>query len=245
MDHGYLSEIFASFQGEGSHVGERQLFVRMAICNLRCRYCDTPDSLVRTSHCMIHCAGQEPRRVPNPISSRELVGYTSAFLESEGPIDAIAVTGGEPLVQADFLADFLSDACFPVPVLLETNGVLPEKLAVVLPWIGIISMDIKPPSNTGESAFWNEHEEFLRVARGKELYVKVLVDRTTSDADIARAAALVATHGDAPMYLQPIMDPAHRPEIDGPTLTRLFAVARQHHARVRVLPQTHKLLGIQ
>ena len=49
MRPGYLSEIFVSFQGEGAHVGYRHLFVRLAGCNLRCRYCDTPDSRERTT----------------------------------------------------------------------------------------------------------------------------------------------------------------------------------------------------
>ena len=44
---GFISEVFLSFQGEGIHVGRLQLFVRLAGCGLRCRYCDTVDA--RTS----------------------------------------------------------------------------------------------------------------------------------------------------------------------------------------------------
>ena len=37
----HLVEVFSSFQGEGLYVGQRQLFIRFAGCNLRCRFCDT------------------------------------------------------------------------------------------------------------------------------------------------------------------------------------------------------------
>ncbi|MBI4518230.1 MAG: 7-carboxy-7-deazaguanine synthase QueE [Deltaproteobacteria bacterium] len=245
MDQGYLSEIFVSFQGEGARVGERHLFVRMAGCNLRCRYCDTPGSLVRGPFLTVQREGSPPSLLTNPIGSTELVRCTAALMKEEGPLDAVALTGGEPLVQADFLADFLAAARFLIPVLLETNGVLPEQLTAVLPWVDIVSMDIKPASNTGERPFWDEHDEFLRRAGYKEVYVKVLVDRHTSDADICQAAELLAAHGPVPLYLQPIMDTAGQATIDPVALRRLFLVARRIHGPVRVLPQTHKIIGIQ
>jgi len=36
-----ITEIFSSFQGEGPHIGERQVFVRFSHCHLHCAYCDT------------------------------------------------------------------------------------------------------------------------------------------------------------------------------------------------------------
>ena len=37
-----LIEVFSSIQGEGLLVGCRQIFLRFALCNLDCDYCDTP-----------------------------------------------------------------------------------------------------------------------------------------------------------------------------------------------------------
>ncbi|HVO22412.1 MAG TPA: 7-carboxy-7-deazaguanine synthase QueE [Candidatus Margulisiibacteriota bacterium] len=245
MRPGYLSEIFVSFQGEGAHVGRRHLFVRLAGCNLRCRYCDTPDSLERTANYAVYGdRGVEKR--PNPASAADAVALLTGILDRQAPIDALALTGGEPLVQAEFLADLLHAGQFPIPILLESNGVLPQKLRHVLPMVSIISMDIKPPSNTGEGPFWEEHAEFLRLCRGKDVYVKLLVDETTSAEDVELAAALVAEAPQpVPTFMQPIVDQGGLPTISAERLTHLYRVARQRLDAVRVLPQTHKLLGIR
>ncbi|HEX7459911.1 MAG TPA: hypothetical protein VF279_04720, partial [Acidimicrobiales bacterium] len=44
-----VSEIFSAIQGEAALVGERQVFVRLAGCNIRCTYCDQPEALERTA----------------------------------------------------------------------------------------------------------------------------------------------------------------------------------------------------
>jgi 7-carboxy-7-deazaguanine synthase len=243
---GYLSEIFVSFQGEGAHVGRRHLFVRLAGCNMRCSYCDTPDSLERTAAYWIHRAGGPPERGENPVPAADLRRLIAPLLAHDGPIEAVAVTGGEPLTQAEFVAAFLNAERLPVPVLLETNGVLPQRLRVVLPVVDIISMDIKLPSNTHEGPYWAEHAEFLDLARTKDLYVKILVDQSTTDADVEQAATMVARiEPMIPTFLQPIVDPLGHALIEGGRLTRLYTLARRHLPSVRVLPQTHKLLGIQ
>ena len=47
VGHAFISEMFSGIQGEGPYVGVRQVFVRLAGCDLRCHWCDTPASLVR------------------------------------------------------------------------------------------------------------------------------------------------------------------------------------------------------
>ena len=193
MKPGYLSEIFASFQGEGAHVGRLHLFVRLAGCNIRCRYCDTPDSLERTATYAVSAADDDIEVRGNPVDAEELSGLVGRLLASAAPIDAIALTGGEPLTQSEFLAAFLEAGRFTVPILLETNGLLPRRLRDVMAWVDIISMDIKLPSNSGEGAWWEAHAEFVEQARTKDLYVKVPVDEGTADAEVDRAARLLAT----------------------------------------------------
>ena len=73
-----VHEIYASVQGESSFVGLPCTFVRLTGCNLRCRWCDTPDAF----------GGGE--RMP-------LDAVRDAALALGTPL--IEVTGGEPLLQ--------------------------------------------------------------------------------------------------------------------------------------------------
>ena len=245
MRPGYLSEIFVSFQGEGAHVGRRHLFIRLAGCNLRCRYCDTPDSLERTLAYTVY-GDAEPVSFRNPVDAGALSDLVRLMIKRHGPLDALAVTGGEPLTQSEFLAAFLAAGRFAIPVLLETNGVLPRRLPEVLPLIDIISMDLKLPSNTGESAFWDEHAAFLELARTKDLYVKIVVDEHTSDTDIEQAVILLSTvRPMVPIFLQPMTDTDGHVVIGVDQLTHFYSLMRARVPTLRVLPQTHKLLGIR
>lgn len=245
MLKGYVSEIFSSFQGEGLFAGRRHLFLRMAGCNLRCRYCDTPDSLERIPRCTVHGLDGSERSVPNPLDARAVGSLLDPFLSSPG-LHALAITGGEPLVQSRFLAELLASARLPLPVLLETNGTYPQRLPDVLPFVDIVSMDLKLPSNSDEPAFWEKHRRFLAASAGKTVYVKVPVDETTSEQELAKAAKLVAgaDHRVA-FFLQPIFSPESEMEISAARLERFYDIASVHLGDVRVLPQLHRVLGVR
>jgi organic radical activating enzyme len=244
---GNVSEIFVSFQGEGSHAGRRHLFVRLGGCPLRCRYCDTPESLVPVATCRVLGPDGVERR-PNPLSTAELDEAVTRLATAAPPLHAIAVTGGEPLAQADFLAAWLAARRTSLPVLLETAGILPVRLGRVLPWVAIVSLDVKCPSNTGERARWEEHEACLAAAigGGREVYVKMPVDETTAPDEIERGARLVARAAPgAALFLTPLTEPdTDRLAVSAATLDRWHALASRVHPDVRVLPQLHKMLGI-
>jgi 7-carboxy-7-deazaguanine synthase len=245
--NGNVSEMFVSFQGEGSHAGRRQLFVRLGGCPLRCRYCDTPESLVPVDQCRVLGPDGE-HRLQNPLDVATLAAEVGRLVASAPPLHAVAVTGGEPLAQVDFLDAWLADSRPPLPVLLETAGIFPAKLARLLPHVAIVSLDFKCPSNTGERARWDEHAACLAaaVAAGRDVYVKMPVDAATSPDEVEQGARLVA-EADArvPLFLTPLTEPATpRFTIDAHGLERLQAVASRHVADVRVLPQLHKVLGL-
>jgi len=242
---GYISEIFSSFQGEGLFAGRRHVFLRLAGCNLRCGYCDTPDSLERTATCTVHDGDGGERSLANPLCPDRVRSLLAPFLSAPG-VHALAITGGEPLLQAGFLAAMLAEARPTVAVLLETNGTYPERLQTVLPFVDIVSMDVKLPSNSGEPASWKAHREFLAASRGKTLYVKVPVDESTLEPEVDTAARLVREEApDAPFFLQPILSPTAQVCISAARLGRFYDLASMHLADVRVLPQAHRFLGIR
>jgi 7-carboxy-7-deazaguanine synthase len=244
VNRGYLSEIFVSFQGEGVHAGRRQLFIRLGGCNLRCRYCDTPDSLERKARWRLVRSRDDVFEEANPVSVEGVLSRVRALLESERPVDGVALTGGEPLLQAEFLALLLSGDTLPHPRLLETNGMLPDRLEVVLPGVDVVSMDIKIPSNSGEPGFWAAHARFLALARGR-VYVKILIDPGTALIEVEEAARLVRARApETPVFLQPITTPKGVVPLSHRALVDAFEVVRGHLRDVRVLPQTHRMLGV-
>nr|WP_301287505.1 radical SAM protein [Methanocalculus alkaliphilus] len=125
-----VSEIFVSFQGEGREQGKRCTFLRLAGCNLACRWCDTPATQ--------DPAGGEERSADAILDE----------IRSPG-VRRICITGGEPLLQADELLPLLMDlAGEGYKIDIETNGTVP--FGPVLPW-ATICMDIKCPSSGEES----------------------------------------------------------------------------------------------
>ncbi|HTY12762.1 MAG TPA: 7-carboxy-7-deazaguanine synthase QueE [Candidatus Omnitrophota bacterium] len=240
-----ISEIFSSYQGEGPYIGERQVFVRFAGCNLACQFCDTPQALsLSPSYKVMH---DHPVSENNPATAARLLEHVSSFLKTAGLHHSLAVTGGEPLLQVDFLKNFLPQVKeLKLPVYLETNGVLPKHLQEVIDLVDIVSMDFKLPSATGQSPYWTEHKLCLEAAYGKDLFVKMVVTKETKAVDIDQAASIIsAIDAEIPVILQPVTP--HGPVKHRPTMQEInafFAVAKRKLKRVRVIPQMHKVLGI-
>ena len=97
-------EIYESIQGESTHAGRPCIFIRLAACDLRCAWCDTPYAFTGGAKMSIEDVLERIR----PFKSR-----------------LVELTGGEPLLQkeAPVLMQRLLDA--GCEVLLETGGHLP------------------------------------------------------------------------------------------------------------------------
>jgi len=241
---GAVSEIFSSVQGEGLLAGRRQVFIRLPGCNLKCSFCDTVSS-GNPAYCRLEAipGRGDFKLLPNPLRAEDVAAVAAAF---GLPLHhSVSLTGGEPLLRTSFIREL-------VPLLrgtrrgiyLETNGTLPERLSEVIDLVDIVAMDFKLPSTTGLPPFWNEHEHFLKIAAAREIFVKIVVGEETTFREIEKAAGLISSiAADIPLVLQPVspagrirgITPAHALELQGRALEKLVDV--------RVIPQTHKMMG--
>jgi organic radical activating enzyme len=240
-----LVEIYSAIQGEGPGVGERQVLVRLAGCNLACRYCDTDVEPPRHCRAERRAGRRNWQLVPNPVSSEAALDAVER-LARQVRHASVAWTGGEPL-QAD---RFLRSVLPPLRGLglrqdLHTNSTLPGRLAPLLDLFDTVTADLKLPSATGQHVDWERAGRFLKLARGKLLAVKLVVVRGLPAEEFERALETVA--GAAPgatLVLQPVTPVAAGAEPPEPTeLLAMQERALRTFARVLVIPQTHKMLG--
>lgn len=220
---GRITEIFSSVQGEGVYAGQKQIFVRFSGCNLNCAYCDTDFG---------HFQEYESKALYSKIGS-----FGADF-------HSISFTGGEPLLQKDFLKEFL-----PLvkrgghKTYLETNGTLPESLDEVVDNVDIIAMDIKLPSSGGLNDFQQAHRDFLRIAQRREVFIKAVICVSTADKDVlAMYDMLKEMEYRGSVVLQP-----NSFEMD--KLNEQLALFKKYGGdypfRIYVIPQMHKLMGIR
>lgn len=234
-------EVFSSIQGEGKYVGYRQVFVRLAGCNMACAYCDTPASRRAEPAGRVERTpgGRDFFAAANPVTPVVLAGHVNNLLRS--PHHSVSLTGGEPLCQAAAVAELAP--LLAGRVYLETNGTLPDELSCVLPHVDVIAMDIKLPSTSGRE-WWDEHRRFLRAAAARDLFVKVVLTAATGDDEFRQAIGLMAAvDRRIPVVLQPV-SPVHNVTGIAPeAVLRLVALALADLDDVRVIPQTHKMMG--
>lgn len=241
---GKLVEIFSSIQGEGMRIGERQTFIRFQGCDLKCRWCDTPENFTYQPEYRVESKAfsGEWEKFSNPVSSDELWSWIRKFSDP-----MVSLTGGEPLQQVDFLQELLNKNQEGALFLLETSGVLPQALEKIIGEIYTVSMDIKLPSSAQTGEFWQEHEDFLKIAqKAPELYVKIVITEATLASELEKALKLVkSVSEDIFVILQPASQTrAFKASPSQATLAELSKVALRTYQNIRVIPQTHKFLGI-
>jgi 7-carboxy-7-deazaguanine synthase len=122
-----IHEIYRSIQGESTFAGLPCVFVRLAVCDARCSWCDTPHAFTQG----------RVWRLEDILQQVE--GYEAKLVE---------ITGGEPLLQAEVFALMTRLADRGLTVLLETSGA--HDIAAVDRRVHII-MDLKCP-DSGECA---------------------------------------------------------------------------------------------
>jgi 7-carboxy-7-deazaguanine synthase len=252
MTTGYVGEVFSGIQGEGLYVGERQIFVRLLGCNLRCAYCDTTWAREPALYCRVERTpgGRDFEEHANPLNDTDLAAFVGRLNEPSGLHDAVSITGGEPLSQPEFVRDLARQLRqIGLRVHLETNGTLAAALALVIDSVDVVAMDVKLPSAAGLDC-WDDHAAFLDAARplatgDSRLFVKAVVGQPTTEQEIVHACRMIAAVSPRiPLVLQPVTEVNAGPASPSPSaVLQLQAIAKQFLASVRVIPQMHKLMG--
>ena len=221
MSSANVIEVFSSVQGEGKYLGFRQIFVRLADCNLNCAYCDT-----------------------NFFRADFFAEVIKNFFY-EVPTQAVSFTGGEPLLHWKFIGKVASAIkSLGMKVFLETNGTLPDELEKISDAIDIVSMDIKLPSVVGQNLF-DLHKKFLLSAQKKDLYVKIVVTGETTLEEFLSALDLIANvDAEILLILQPVTPLKKICAVSAEKILSLQAVALRKLKNVRVIPQTHRLISV-
>ena len=202
-----IIEIFRSIQGEGKYVGASQVFVRFFGCNMHCVWCDTPASI------------GDGKREYKELSLKEAVTQVNVLYENA---HCVSITGGEPLLQKDFLKAF----CHTLrrdrkKIYLDTNGTLPQALKEII-----------------------KHKAFLKVAARKEVFVKVVISMNTHLGEILKAAKLVAEVDPKILFiLQPNYLDMKKGIIED--CLRYQKLCAKILKDVRILPQVHKFMKLR
>jgi organic radical activating enzyme len=241
----YLKEIFSSLQGEGTFIGRRQLFVRLARCNLACAYCDTDYSDAPIWRAETGPGESGEHTYPNPVSPEFLTGLIQSWQSLSTFHHSLALTGGEPLVQSRALAVWLPAVSPILPVYLETNGTLPKALKQLLPYLTWVSMDIKLAGISGSTTPWEDHAAFIDSGRQKICQIKVVIDEHTMEAELVEVARFVHQHApEIPLIMQP-RTVAGQPALSGQRLLSLQTLAACIHDVTLVIPQMHPFLSVR
>ena len=118
-----IHEIYESIQGESTFAGLPCTFVRLSRCNLRCRWCDTPQAF------------EGGTQLPRADVLKQALSFGTPLVE---------LTGGEPLLQPGAIP-LLQELCDSGrTVLLETSG--ERDISEVDPRVHRI-MDLKAPGS--------------------------------------------------------------------------------------------------
>lgn len=219
-----IAEIFESLQGEGVYFGVRQVFVRFFGCNLRCAFCDTQLESFKE------------------YSVQEVCSRIMSFKDCH----SVCLTGGEPLMQAEFIRSLLEAVKdSKKKIYLETNGVLFENLDRVIDLVDIISMDFKLPSSTKGSECFSAHEEFLKRSLAHDLFIKIVIGREVEKTEIERSIEIIKRlRPEVRVVLQPSwLDSNRELLILMESVRNIFL--KNGILRVEIMPQAHKLAQVK
>ena len=167
-----VNEIFKSIQGEGPNFGKPAIFLRTAQCNLKCTWCDTKYTW-------------DWKNYDFSKEVKEMTIDEVKDIITELEIKHLVITGGEPLLQQDDLADLLSFLKPDFYVEVETNcTILPNKMLTDL----IDQWNVSPKTkNSGNPLELYENNEcYYFFANQENAFFKYVVEDETDIPEIKK-----------------------------------------------------------
>jgi organic radical activating enzyme len=228
-----IIEIFSSFQGEGLLIGERQIVVRFAGCNLNCNYCDTNDSKSEKSGTLM---------TPDEVTAEINKLITPDCM-------TISFTGGEPSLYPQFISEVAKN--FNLKIMLETNGTLPENIGSIEK-LDIVSLDIKLPEHFDgdfdNSIFLNEIKSLnLLITKSINVYCKVVILPSTKIKSfkevVEKLSENISSKSDLKIIIQPSSPLGEWKDINSKLFE--FSEVVGQYFEVSTIPQIHKILDIE
>ena len=228
-----IIEIFSSFQGEGLLIGERQIFVRFAGCNLDCNYCDTKNSKSESSGKL--------------MSVEEVCSEIEKIITPD--CKTVSFTGGEPSLYPEFISEVSKK--LNLKVMLETNGTLPENIDLIEK-LDIVSLDIKLSEHFNNDfdnkIFENEIKSLnLLISKSICVYCKVVILPSTKiksfEEVVEKLSENISNKSNVKIIIQP-SSPLGEWENINFKLFEFSEVVGQYF-EVSTIPQIHKILDIE
>ena len=173
-----VSELFDSIQGEGASAGAAATFLRLALCNLRCGFCDTK-----------YTWDWQRFSYDDEVKLSSVEELAPRLAKANG--NRLIITGGEPLVQGKALVSLLALLPAELVIEVETNGTLvppPALLERVTQW------NVSPKlTNSGEPESDRIKPDALAALRSTgRAWLKLVV---ASSQDCAEAERVIAESG--------------------------------------------------
>ncbi len=141
-------------------------------CMFRCHYCHNPELVLEDI---------DPKfSLPNPkLTENEVMDLLDA---RKNLVDSVSITGGEVTIHKDLLAFVKKLKAKGYNVKIDTNGVNPEALKSLLPYLDFIAMDVKGVDELHYRETVGVPVNFENIRRSIELIMNSNVDyefRTT------------------------------------------------------------------
>ncbi|MDR2428512.1 MAG: hypothetical protein LBD62_01740 [Candidatus Margulisbacteria bacterium] len=166
-----ITAVKTDIQRRGLYAGQRQLLIEFALSNIAAEN-----------------TGEGQTYAPEEL-------LLAVKTEAKRKGEVICLTGGEPLLQINELLPLLES--MPLPLYLETNATLPERLAEIKPCVSLFCLKYTPD-------YQKEFLESLALTQGDEAFALLPVAKDTPLAEVENLAKLLAAvRPDLPVVIEP------------------------------------------